>query len=204
MAGGNGFRPVNDTGQAYTGGLVPFRIAKNYNTNIFYGDFVRRVNGGYIEVNDSVADQSLDDQLGVFMGCSYNDSTGRPTWSQYYPASQNVDGIVAMIAGTDPQTRYKARWTNAAGTADDDTSTIAKVGLNIDIAYRAGSTVTGNSGSGADAATTAIVGTANFRVVDVVNDPAAANEYQTSTSTYTHAIVIIEPGLHANSNAAGI
>ena len=85
MAGGNGFRPVFDASQSYTGGVVPFRIAKNYGTDIFYGDFVRRVNGGYIEVNDSVADQNLDDQLGVFMGCSYNDSSGTPTWSQYTP-----------------------------------------------------------------------------------------------------------------------
>ena len=203
MAGGNGFRPVNDATQPYTGGTVPFRIAKNYGSNIFYGDFVRRVNGGYIEVNDSVADHNLDDTLGVFMGCNYNDANGTPTWSQYYPAGQNVDGIVAFVAGTDPQTRYKVKWTNAAGTADS-TGTIAKVGLNIDIAYRAGSTITGDSGSGADAATAAIVGSANFRVVDVVNEPASANEYQTASTTYTHAIVIVQPGLHANSNPNGI
>ena len=203
MAGGEGFRPVFDTSQPHAGGVVPFRISKNYGQNIFYGDFVRMTNGGYIAVNQSVVHQNFDDQLGMFMGCSYNDANGTPTWSQHYPASQDVDGIIAYVAGTDPMTRYTAKWTNAAGTADS-VGTIAKVGLNIDIAWRAGSTVTGNSLSGADAATAAVPTTANFRVVDVVNSPSAPSEFQAAGTEYTHVICMIQPGLHHYSNAAGI
>ena len=99
---GNGFRPIGIEGRGYNGQLTPFWIAKNYATSIFNGDPVMLVADGTIEVINSVTDMNLGNMVGVFMGCEYVNATSTPTWNQYYPASQDVDGIIAYVAGTDP------------------------------------------------------------------------------------------------------
>ena len=199
----NGFRPVGVEGRGYNGQLTPFWIAKNYATSIFNGDPVMAVADGTVEVINSVADMDLGNMVGVFMGCAYEDSTGTPTWSQYYPASQNVDGIIAYVAGTDPLTRYQVRF--SASGVDDDTQVRAAIGFNFDIDVTdAGSTVTGNSGYGLETAG-ASAATENFRLVDVTNtDGGDSPSKASATTTYTHGIVIVEPLLHAYSNTTGI
>lgn len=199
---GNGFIPVGVEGRGWNGQLSSFWIAKNYSENIFFGDPVMAVADGTIEVIDSVADLDLGNMVGVFMGCRYDDANGQPTWSQYYPEDQNVDGIQAFVAGTDPLTRYRVKFT-ASGS--DGTQTRPSIGFNFDMdVTNAGSTVTGNSGYSLETAG-ASAATENFRLVDLVNvdgsdNPATA----TASTTYTHGIVIVEPLLHAYSNTTGI
>ena len=199
---GNGFRPLGVEGRGYNGQLTPFWIAKNYATNIFNGDPVMAVADGTVEVINSIADMNLGNMVGVFMGCEYVDSNGTPTWNQYYPASQNVDGIIAYIAGTDPLTRYKAKF-SASGT--DGTQVRAAINFNFDIDVTdAGSTSTGNSGYALETVGAAAT-TANFRLVGLANnDGADSPSTASATTTYTHGIVIVEPTLHMYSNATGI
>ena len=199
---GNGFRPLGIEGRGYNGQLTPFWIAKNYATNIFNGDPVMAVADGTIEVINSVADMNLGNMVGVFMGCEYEDANGTPTWNQYYPASQNVDGIIAYIAGTDPLTRYKAKF-SASGT--DGTQVRAAINFNFDIDVTdAGSTSTGNSGYALETVGAAET-TANFRLVGLANNDGGDSPSKASaTTTYTHGIVIVEPTLHMYSNSTGI
>ncbi len=199
---GNGFIPVGVTGRGWDGETTSFWIAKNYSENIFYGDPVMAVADGTIEVINSVADLDLGNMVGVFVGCEYVDSTGRPTWSQYYPEDQNVDGIRAFVAGTDPLTKYRVKFT-ASGT--DGTQVRSAIGFNFDMdVTNSGSTTTGNSGYSLETAG-ASAATENFRLIDVVNvDGSDSPTTATNLTTYTHGIVIVEPLLHAYSNTTGI
>jgi hypothetical protein len=199
----NGFIPVGVEGRGWNGQSVSFWIAKNYATDIFYGDPVMAVDDGTIEVINSIADMDLGNMVGVFVGCQYEDSSGTPTWSQYYPASQDVDGIIAFVAGTDPLTRYRVRF--SASGVDDDTQVRAAIGFNYDIDVTdSGSTITGNSGYGLETAG-ASSATENFRLVDLTNtDGGDSPSKASATTTYTHGIVIVEPLLHMYSNTTGI
>ena len=200
---GNGFIPIGVEGRGWNGQLTTFWIANGYSENIFYGDPVMLDANGQIVVIGSVADVDLGNMVGVFQGCRYVNSEGTPTWNQYYPEDQAVDGIEALVAGTDPLTRYRVKFT-ASGV--DDTELRASIGFNFDIdVTNAGSTSTGNSGLSLETAG-ASAATENFRLVDVVNvdgsdSPSTA---VAGTTTYTHGIVIVEPLLHAYSNTTGI
>tara|TARA_Y100001949_G_scaffold157534_1_gene147132 strand:- start:378 stop:989 length:612 start_codon:yes stop_codon:yes gene_type:complete len=201
---GRGFVPVQETGRGYNGQLTPFPILKNYGTSIFNGDPVRLVADGTIQEANAVADINGGDMVGVFMGCEYVNSAGTPTWSQYYPASQNVDGIVAYVAGTDPLTRYRVKWLTAGADATDVRADTVGMNFDLDVTDAAGNTTTGNSTLGLDTAT-GVLGTANFRVVDLVNTDGSDSLIRAAAATtYTHAIVIVEPNLHAFTNTTGI
>ena len=72
-----------------------YRIAANYNTSIFQGDLVAMVTGGGIE---RVAAGGSGFILGVFNGCEFTDpTTGKPTFSNHYPASTNASDIIANV-----------------------------------------------------------------------------------------------------------
>ena len=91
-----GMRPTRMIGGApYTGGQSRYRIAANYDTNIFQGDMVAQVTGGGVEVH---ADGGTVPIVGVFNGCSYTDpTTSEQVFSNYYPASTNASDIIAFV-----------------------------------------------------------------------------------------------------------
>jgi hypothetical protein len=202
---GNGFRAIGKVGQGYAGTITPFNIFKNYGTSIFYGDPVSLVASGTIERSDAVAEIDAGDVVGVFAGCEYVDANGDKKFSQHYPASQNVEGIVAYVVGSDPMTQYKVKWLNGSGvdiTVDPDEAIGNCFDIDTTASALAGSTFTGNSTMGLDS-TTATPGGGNFRVVALANDTDGPTAYA-ENKEYTHAIVIVNPGLHAFTNAAGI
>lgn len=200
---GNGFIPIGRVGAGYTGQNAAFSILKNYDTSLFFGDPVRIMINGTIERADSVADLDLGDTVGVFAGCQYEDANGQPTWSQYYPADQNVDGIVGYIAGTDPLTEYRVKILNGSG-ADTTLEIDEAVGQSFDIdvtaSATAGSTVTGNSTMGLSSTTAAV--TAPWRCIRLENATEGPTSYTASTE-FTHAVVIVNPDLHSYTNTAG-
>jgi hypothetical protein len=201
---GNGFRPIGVVGTGYAGELMAFSVLKNYGTSIFNGDPVAQYSDGTINRIDNVAEGDLGDTLGVFMGCQYVASSGQPTWNQYYPASQNVEGIVAYVAGTDPMTKYKVKILDGSG-ADTTLEIDEAIGQSFDIdttaSATAGSTFTGNSTMGLDSTTAGA--TAPWRVIALQNATEGPTSY-TAATEFTHAIVIVNPLLHAYTNTAGI
>ena len=133
-----GMRPVKRIGGTpYTGGQSRYRIASNYGTAIFQGDMVMQVTGGGIEVH---ADGGTVPIVGVFNGCEYTDpTTGKKTFSNFYPASTVASDIIAFIID-DPMVIFEIQAAIAFPVAD-------LLG-NFDIVYTtAGSTVTGLSGA---------------------------------------------------------
>ena len=157
-----GMRPIGMIGGApFSGGESRYRIAANYGTNIFQGDMVMQVTGGGIEVH---ADGGTVPIVGVFNGCRFTDpTTGKETFSNFYPASTNASDIEAFIID-DPDVVYEIQ--------ADAAFPIADLFGNFDIVYTsAGSTVTGISGAELDVTTGATGTNLPIKAIDISQDP---------------------------------
>ena len=157
-----GMRPIGMIGGApFSGGQSRYRIAANYGTSIFQGDMVAQVTGGTVEVH---ADGGTVPIVGVFNGCRFTDpTTGKETFSNFYPASTNASDIEAFIID-DPDVVYEIQADAAFPVAD--------LFGNFDIVYTsAGSTVTGISGAELDVTTGATNTNLPIKAIDISQDP---------------------------------
>lgn len=141
-----GFRPsYHNSGQmrpkAYT-------IASTYAANIFQGDPVKLVDAGTVQLGTSDGTRSGTVAgillLGIFAGCQYNDASGKPTISPFWPTGTTGTEIIAWVYD-DPETLFDAQYTNP-GTPGTTTMQTA-VGEECDwvVASPGGSTSTGLS-----------------------------------------------------------
>ena len=141
-----GFRPsFHNSGQmrpkAYT-------IATGYAATIFSGDPVKLVSTGTIQIGSSDGTRTGTTDgitlLGIFAGVEYNDASGKPTISPFWPASTTGTEIVAYVYD-DPETLYDVQYANP-GTPGT-TSVQVDVGAQADwrVASPGGSTSTGIS-----------------------------------------------------------
>jgi hypothetical protein len=113
-----GFRPsFHNSGQirpkAYT-------IASTYAANIFSGDPVKLTDNGVIQLgtSDGTRTGTVDGilLLGIFAGCEYNDSLGKPTVSNFWPTGTTATNITAYVYD-DPETLFNVEYPNpSAGT----------------------------------------------------------------------------------------
>ena len=183
-----GMRPVKMVGGApFTGGQSRYRIAANYGTSIFQGDMVAQVTGGGVEVH---ADGGSVPIVGVFNGCRYTDpTTGKETFSNYYPASTNAADIEAFIID-DPNVIFEIQ--------ADATFPVADLLGNFDIVYTsAGSTVTGISGAELDVTTGATTATLPIKAIDISQDP----ENSDVGSVATNVLVVIQNHIFGQKSA---
>ena len=174
-----GMRPLKMIGGApYTGGQSRYRIAANYGTAIFQGDMVAQVTGGGIEVH---ADGGTVPVVGVFNGCRFTDpTTGKETFSNFYPASTNASDIEAFVID-DPNVVYEVQADAAFPVAD--------LFGNFDIVYTSsGSTVTGISGAELDVTTGATNTNLPIKAIDISQDP----ENSDVSSDATNVQVVIQ------------
>jgi len=151
-----------------------YRVAANYGTSIFQGDMVAQVTGGGVEVH---ADGGSVPIVGVFNGCRYTDpTTGKETFSNYYPASTNAADMEAFVID-DPNVIVEIQGNAAFPVAD-------LLG-NFDIVYTtAGSTVTGISGAELDVATGATTATLPIKAIDISQDPENSDVGSDATNVY--------------------
>ena len=113
-----GFRPAyHNSGQmrpkAYT-------IASTYAANIFQGDPVKLTDNGVIQLGTSDGSRTGTTDgvalLGIFAGCQYYDSLGKPTVSPFWPSGTTATEIVAWVYD-DPETLFEVQYDNpSAGT----------------------------------------------------------------------------------------
>ena len=170
-----GLKPVKMIGGApYNGGQSRYRIAANYDTNIFQGDLVMQVTGGGVEIHAVGGTVPL---VGVFNGSSYTDPTsGEQVFSNYYPASTNASDIIANIID-DPSVVYEIQ--------SDEAFPIADLLGNFDvIKTNAGSTKTGISGDEVDTSTGATTATLPLKVIDISQDPNNQDVGSANTNVY--------------------
>ena len=139
-----GFRPsYHNSGQmrpkAYT-------IASTYAANIFSGDPVKLTDNGVIQLgtSDGTRSGTVDgiSLLGIFGGCQYNDATGRPVISPFWPTGATGSELVAWVYD-DPETLFDVQYNNPSSGTTVQTA----VGEECDwtVASPGGSTQTGLS-----------------------------------------------------------
>jgi len=132
----NGAEPVGtcSSSGSFSGKVVHIKIASAYDTAIFYGDFVKLVTAGTVELD---AGTSALTSIGIFMGCKYTDSsTSQLTFNQTWPADMAASDAAAYVL-IDPDVLFKMQ-----GDA-----TIAQTGLgaNFSVIQTAGSTTIGEA-----------------------------------------------------------
>ena len=165
-----GLEPINSVdGKPYAGAIRQIPITAAYGTAIYNGDVVKLVTGGTVEKSGIGANVTAEPTLGVFVGCSYTNSSGQPVQGQYYPASSS-NGVAYVVV--DPQAAYKVAVTTSGNTSVVTYVTRAVVGTNMEIATGAGSSTTGDSGLSVVSGSAANTAILPVRVVDVVPETA--------------------------------
>ena len=173
---------------SFTGKVRHLKIASNYGTAIFYGDFVKTVAAGTIEKDTGTTSLT---PTGVFMGCSYTDpTTNQPTYSQFYPASTVASDIKAYVLD-DPNVLMKMQ--------GDDSLAQTAIGNNVAIVQTAGSTSIGRSKNAVDSSTiAATTATLPLRIIDFVDGPDSS-----VGDAFTDVIVKFNAG-HQYDNTTGV
>ena len=154
----SGFRPSRKRGNnPNASGTNEYPIASGYAANIFTGDLVR-INAGNVEVITTATEVVQ----GVFMGCRYV-ADGEQKFGKYWPSGTSATDAYAMIAD-DSRAVFEVQ-ADASVTAGDLYGS-----QNFAVTLGAGSTFTGMSGHGVQAAgrTSTI---AMVRSIDSVDEP---------------------------------
>jgi hypothetical protein len=172
-----GLRPMGNLSATGAQKQYGYLIADNQAGAIFQGDLVV-VYDGYIIKYDATTHAA---PTGVFNGCNYTDPTsGKPTWSNYYPGSVNItSGVITADVLDDPNQLFAIQ---AAGTI-----TQADIGKNADpTGSTTGSTVTGvsNATLGTPAKTAALT----MKIVGLSSTP--------SNALGQYAVVIVKLNQH--------
>jgi len=165
-----------------------YRIASGYATAIYQGDLVAMVTGGGIE---RVAAGGSGLILGVFNGCQYTDPTsGKPTWSNYYPGSVSASDIMATIIDS-PDATFEIQANAAFPVAD--------LAGNFDIVDQSpvGDTTSGTSRMELAVSTGATTATLPLKAIDISQDP----ENSDVSSANTNVIVKINNHLFSGGTA---
>lgn len=182
-----GLRPQGNL--SATGGQKQYGylIADNQAGAIYQGDLVT-LSGGYVVKFDATLHTVA---LGVFNGCNYiNPTTGKPTWSNYYPGSVNItSGVISADVIDDPSQLFVIQ-------ADEDVVQ-ADIGLNAAIAYTAGSAVTGVSGTELDSSSIANSAGLVLKIVGIWDAPG-----NTIGENYVDVIVKINAHMYGSTGVA--
>ena len=124
------------------------------NAAIYKGDLVKLDGTTGVCIVSAAGDASI----GVFDGCRYNDVTGKPTYSPYWPGSTSGATNIEYYVITDIMTVFEIQASiSVAATA---------IGDSANITYAAGSSVTGQSGNYI-AALSGAGAVGNFRIAGI-------------------------------------
>ena len=194
-----GLIPVNLLGgQVFSGSTRQIPIQTAHGTSIYFGDVVLMSSNGCITT--AVLTATTVNVVGIFMGCSYINSSGQRIYGQYYPAltagtPDTTSAITAYVAD-DPDLVMKTAIVSGTTTVAQATRANL-VGGNVSLVVNAGSTTTGNSAHAVlnSSVTTAAV---PVKIVDVVPDTAPA------TGSFVEVLVSWNQGIHQYRLATGI
>ena len=184
-----GAEPVGciSSGGSFTGKVRHYKIASNYGTAIFYGDFVKIVSSGTVEKDTGT---TACTPIGVFVGVSYTDpNTNQKTFSQTYPASTVASDISAYVVD-DPYLEMQMQ-----GDASLAQTTL---GNNVAVVQTAGSTTIGRSKNAVDSSTAATTNTFPLRIMEFVDGPDSS-----VGDSFTDVIVKFNVG-HQLDNTTGV
>jgi hypothetical protein len=185
-----GLRPMGNLSATGAQKQYGYVIADNQSGAIYQGDLVT-LSGGFIVKFDSTLHTAA---VGVFNGCNYTDPTsGKPTWSNYYPGSVNItSGQITADVLDDPSQLFSVQ----ASASVVQT----QIGLNAAILYGAGSTVSGVSGTQLNSTGIANTNAAGLvlKIVGLNNTP------ENSFGTNAQVIVKINMHLYGSAGVANV
>jgi hypothetical protein len=162
-----------------------FKILNGDATDMLQGDLMKMNAAGYVEPSTAVSDVAI---VGVFVGCEYTNSEGERVWSNKYTDNISRDDTMAFV-NVNPFQLYKI----AIANGDTDTTLDqSSIGISYDIEYNTGDTTLGLSGMTIDSGETPGA-TAQLRVVALTNDDGVDYLTQATATTYSTAIVQIDP-----------
>ena len=186
-----GLRPINQLGaQPNSGGFRQIKIASAYDTSIFEGDVVKLTVGGTIAKDTGTTTAT---PIGVFMGCSYTDSSQGFVHKNMWTADTVASDAVAYVCD-DPDMLFAIQ---ADGQVNQN-----GIGSNFALVQGSGNATTGISGVSLDADSIADTATLPLRMVDYVDNVAGANGGSTLNDAYTD--VIVKFVTHAYRTALGL
>jgi len=184
-----GLKPIGKLGSAVNStGTTEYDILSGTTGTIYTGDPVKMVNTGGIAV--AAAGDLL---LGVFQGCHYTDSNGDRIFSPVWTTATVTSDCKAAVVD-DPDALFEVQSAATGSVTQTD------VGLNGDIVYAAGSSITGVSG--VKISGTMATGTAQLRIMGISNDPS--NNALGTGSLSTNVNFIVRIAEHFNRTAAGV
>ena len=172
-----GFKPINRLdGLPYAGAIRQYPLTTG--TAIYYGQPIELDVGGTVATATSLTSGA---KIGVFVGCSYTNSSGQPVQAQYYPGS-GVSNAVAYVVD-DPWALFKVAVTTDGSTI----GTVGKAAVGTNVTALAGtpSATTGDAATSILNSSPAADASYPFRVVAVVPETA------TGTDAFTEVIVKI-------------
>jgi hypothetical protein len=157
-----GLRPVRkiDGGNVSQG---VYSIATDYTTAIFDGDVVELTGTGR---NIAKAAATNVDNVGVFRGCSYKDSTGAMQFSHHWPGVSDSKSDIKAYVVDDPNVVFECQ---------ADACAESEVGLLCDWNVGTGNSTTGVSGLYAVVNGTTTTADRSLRILRLVERPD--NEY---------------------------
>lgn len=149
-------------------GVIRTRTLTGFSTipsaAVYRGDLVKLTGG--TDVASIIA--ANDAAFGVFDGCRYTDSTGRPTYSPFWPASlSGVTHIEWYVIPFDPLMECEIQ----AGGSIANTA----IGDSADVVIAAGNANTGVSGSYMNTTLKGAAAVGNFRILGAA--PYADNAF---------------------------
>ena len=182
-----GLRPLGNLSASGSQKQYGYEIADNQTGAIYQGDLVT-LKDGYILQFDPASHSAA---VGVFNGCNYIDpTTGKPTWSNYYPGSVNItQGKIVAEVLDDPNQLFLIQ--------NDGTSTAADYGKNADIVVGTGSTTTGVSANVLSTSSIATTAALNLKIVGLWDVPANA------VGEFAVVVVKINEHLYGSAGVAG-
>jgi len=194
-----GLIPVNLLGgQVFSGSTRQIPIQTAHGTSIYFGDVVLMSSNGCITT--AVLTVTTVNVVGIFMGCSYINSSGQRIYGQYYPAlttgTPDTPTAITAYVADDPDLVMKTAIVSGT-TVVAQATRATMVGGNAALVANVGSTTTGNSAHCVlnSTATTAAI---PFKVVDVVPDTAPV------TGSFVEVLVSWNQGIHQYRLATGV
>tara|TARA_R110002126_G_scaffold57859_6_gene153139 strand:- start:1145 stop:1744 length:600 start_codon:yes stop_codon:yes gene_type:complete len=125
-----------------------YTITSTYAANIFSGDPVKLTDNGVIQLgtSDGTRSGTVDgiSLLGIFAGCQYLDSSGKPTISPFWPSGATGTEIVAWVYD-DPETLFDVQYNNPGTPGTTTVQTAVGEECDWTVASPGGSTATGLS-----------------------------------------------------------
>lgn len=178
-----GLRPMGNLSATGAQAQYGYEIADNQAGAIFQGDLVTIFDGYLVKF----APATHTAAVGVFNGCQYIDpTTGKPTWSNYYPGSVNITaGKIMADVIDDPNQKFLIQV--------DESVAQTQIGFNADVVGTGGSTTTGVSSMELDSSTIAKAAALNLKIIGLYDVPG--------NSFGTNAVVVVKINEHLYGSA---